>query len=84
MILISVTDAARGFSALISRLRYGGESVTLMNGGTPVACVTPVEAVHTGAELAISWPAMHRLGAREAAMFEKDLAGAKKNLRMPG
>lgn len=83
MISITVTDAARGFSDLINRVRYRGESAVLVKGGKPVACVTPVKEARTGAELAKSWPAMHRLGAREAAMYEKDMAGARKKLRMP-
>jgi prevent-host-death family protein len=83
MIAITVTDAARGFSDLINRVRYRGESAILMKAGKPVACVTPVKAICTGAELAKFWPALHRLGVREATKLEKELSAARKKLRMP-
>lgn len=38
---VSVTDAARGFSDLINRIRYRGESAVLVKNGSPVARVVP-------------------------------------------
>jgi antitoxin (DNA-binding transcriptional repressor) of toxin-antitoxin stability system len=38
---ISVTAAARGFSDLINRIRYRGESAVLVKNGAPVARITP-------------------------------------------
>lgn len=38
---ITVTAAARGFSDLINRVRYRGESAVLVKGGVPVARLLP-------------------------------------------
>lgn len=38
---ISVTAAARGFSDLINRIRYRGESAILVKNGAPVARIGP-------------------------------------------
>lgn len=38
---ISVTAAARGFSDLVNRVRYLGESAVLVKNGTPVARIAP-------------------------------------------
>ena len=55
-ITLTVTDAARGFSDLINRVRYRGESATLTKNGRVVARVVPVvRGALTGAELAKRW-----------------------------
>lgn len=41
---ISVTAAARGFSDLINRIRYRGESAVLVKNGSPVARIAPFTA----------------------------------------
>ena len=38
---ISVTAAARGFSDLVNRIRYLGESAVLVKNGAPVARIAP-------------------------------------------
>lgn len=83
MISITVTDAARGFSDLINRIRYRGESATLLKGGKPVVRIVPVGKVCTGKELAAVWPGLSHLGADEARAMEKDLAASRKKLRAP-
>lgn len=83
MTSLSVTDAARGFSDLISRIRYRGESVTLFKGGKPVAKLSPVPQPLTGAELAKIWPKIHHLSESEAAAFAKDLSTARRRLPTP-
>ena len=80
MITLSVTEAARGFSDLINRIRYRGESVLLLKGGKPVAQVSPVKTICTGEELAracVTWP---RLGEDDAAEFEAELAASRAAL----
>ncbi len=83
MISVTVTDAARGFSELIGRIRYRGESVTLLKGGKAVAKLSPVPKPLTGAELAKAWPNIHHLSETEAAALEKDLSTALKRLPKP-
>ncbi len=83
MTTITVTEAARGFSDLINRIRYRGEAVTLLKGGKPVAMLSPVPKSLTGRELAEIWPTMHHLSKAEAASFAKDIATARKHLPKP-
>ena len=80
MISLSVTEAARGFSDLINRIRYQGESVLLLKGGKPVARMVPVRAVCTGEDLAREWPSMSRLDPEDAAEFEAELSASRANL----
>ena len=40
---ITATNAARGFSELLSGIRYRGECYTILRGGKPVAIIGPVE-----------------------------------------
>jgi antitoxin (DNA-binding transcriptional repressor) of toxin-antitoxin stability system len=83
MISVTVTDAARGFSDLINRIRYRGESATLLKGGKPVARILPAARIATGKELAAAWPGISRLGKDEARMMENDLAASRKKLPAP-
>lgn len=83
MIFITVTDAARGFSDLINRIRYRRESATLLKGGKPVAQVVPAGRVCTGKELAAVWPRLPHPDAHEAGAMEKDLAASLRKLAAP-
>lgn len=83
MITLSVTDAARGFSDLVNRVRYHGETATLLKGGKPVAMLSPFPKPHTGAELAKMWPEIHHLPGTEADSFAKDMAEARKRQPLP-
>ena len=68
---ISVTEAARGFSDLINRVRYLGESAVLVKNRTPVARIAPVTAEPTrctAAELAGRLPVL-QLPPEEADRF---------------
>ena len=72
--ILSVTEAARGFSDLISRVHYRGESATLTKNGRAVARVVPVgHPPLTGAELAKAWKTMRHLSPKEADAFARDL-----------
>ena len=49
---LSATEAARGFSELLNRVRYRGESFVVERGGVAVAELRPAAPVHfTGADL---------------------------------
>jgi prevent-host-death family protein len=50
---VSVTAAARGFSDLINRVRYRGESAVLVKNGVPVARVGPFTPTNTGSTAAV-------------------------------
>jgi antitoxin (DNA-binding transcriptional repressor) of toxin-antitoxin stability system len=49
---ISATDAARTFSDLLNRVRYGGEAFVIERGGEPICEMAPVtQPRFTGADL---------------------------------
>ena len=76
---LSVTEAARGFSDLVNRVRYRGESATLTKNGRPVARLVPVEPPPiTFAELAKRWKPGTHLTPKEADDFARDI---EKGLR---
>jgi len=77
---VTVTEAARNFSELVSRVHYQGETALLVKGGRPMAKVTPALRPRTGRDLAAVWPTLPRLGAREAEAFERDLADDRRKL----
>jgi antitoxin (DNA-binding transcriptional repressor) of toxin-antitoxin stability system len=50
---VSATKAARSFSDLINRVRYGGESFVVERGGKPICEIVPAKPpVFSGRELA--------------------------------
>jgi prevent-host-death family protein len=74
--LISVTAAARGFSDLINRVRYRGESAVLIKNGAPVARVVPFTSAApacTAADLA------ERLAAMELEPGDADWFAAHRS-----
>jgi prevent-host-death family protein len=77
---VTVTEAARNFSELVSRVYYQGETALLVKGGRPMAKVTPARRPKTGRNLASIWPTLPRLGAREADAFDRDLSEARRSL----
>jgi antitoxin (DNA-binding transcriptional repressor) of toxin-antitoxin stability system len=77
---LSVTDAARNFSDLVSRVHYQGVTTILVKGGKPMVKVSPASRPKTGRELAALWPRLPLLTAPEAASFERDLAHARRRL----
>jgi prevent-host-death family protein len=77
---LTVTEAARGFSDLINRVHYRGESAVLTKNGRAVARVIPAGPPPiTGAELAKHWKAGPHLSPAEAEVFVRDL---KKGLKI--
>ena len=77
---MTVIEAARHFSDLISRVHYRGESTLLLKGGKPMARVLPARKPSTGRDLAALWGGLPHLSAKEAATFGQDLEGARRNL----
>jgi antitoxin (DNA-binding transcriptional repressor) of toxin-antitoxin stability system len=77
---VTVTEAARNFSELVSRVHYQGETALLIKGGRPMAKVTPARRPRTGRDLALVWPTLPRLDAREAKAFDRDLSEARRRL----
>ncbi len=76
---LSVTEAARGFSDLVNRVRYRGESATLTKNGRPVARLVPVESpLITGAELAKRWKLGSFLSPKEADDFARDIEKGRR------
>lgn len=76
---LSVTEAARGFSDLVNRVRYRGESAVLTKNGRPVARLVPVEPPPiTGAELAKRWKPGSFLTPKEAEDFARDIEEGRR------
>ena len=80
MKMLTVTEAARNFSDLVSRIHYQGESVLLLKGGRPMVEVIPARRAKTGRELAAIWPKIPHLNPAEAEAFDRDLAESRRNL----
>jgi antitoxin (DNA-binding transcriptional repressor) of toxin-antitoxin stability system len=77
---ITVTEAARNFSDLVSRVHYQGESALLVKGGRPMVKMTPVRRPSTGRDLAEVWPSLRHLTVAEADAFGRDLAEVHRKL----
>jgi antitoxin (DNA-binding transcriptional repressor) of toxin-antitoxin stability system len=77
---LTVTEAARNFSELVSRVHYQGEDALLMKGGRPMVKMVAVRRPATGRELAEIWSKLPRLNAVEAEAFEKDVADSRRKL----
>ena len=77
---ITVTEAARNFSELVSRVHYQGGSAILVKGGKPMVKLSPAGRPKTGRELAALWSKRPALGADEAARFKRDLNDSRDRL----
>ncbi len=77
---ITVTEAARNFSDLVSRVHYLGGTTILFKGGKPMVKLSPVSRPKTGAELAALWPERPTLSLAEVASFQRDLNEARRRL----
>ena len=76
---LSVTEAARGFSDLVNRVRYRGESAVLTKNGRVVARLVPVEPPPiTGAELFKRWKPGSYLTSKEADDFARDIEQGRR------
>lgn len=77
---LTVTEAARHFSDLVSRVHYQGESAVLTKGGRPMVRLSPVRRARNGSDLAERWQSRARLSPQEAEAFSRDLAHARRQL----
>ena len=83
MIRLSVTEASRGFSDLINKVRYLGETATLYKAGKAVACVVPIAPVCTGADLLRNWSEIPHLDPADAELMEEEINSAREKLPVP-
>ena len=80
--VVSATEAARRLGDLLARVRYRGETFLIRRGRAIVARLGPADTVGvSGAEAARIWERHSRLGAKEAAAFERDLRAVRKTAR---
>lgn len=77
---ITVTEAARNFSELVSLVHYQGGTTILVKGGKPMVKLSPAYRPKTGRELAALWPKRPMLSPDEAASFERDMADSRGRL----
>lgn len=71
---LTVTEAARGFSDLVNRVHYRGESAVLTKNGMAVARIVPVGPQSiTAGELAKRWQPGSFLSPKEADALALDL-----------
>jgi antitoxin (DNA-binding transcriptional repressor) of toxin-antitoxin stability system len=77
---ITVTEAARNFSELVSRVHYQGGATILVKGGRPMVKISPASRPKTGRELAALWPKAPTLSPDEASSFERDVANSRSRL----
>jgi len=82
-VAITVTEAARNFADCVNRVHYQNMSFVLSKNGKPVARLAPeTEKVCTGRELAEAI-GKAELSSDEARAWYKDLAAARKRLKVP-
>jgi antitoxin (DNA-binding transcriptional repressor) of toxin-antitoxin stability system len=74
---VTVTEAARNFSDLVSRVHHRRESALLVKGGRPMVRIELAQERLTGRELAALWPSIRHLRPGEAERFARDLDAAR-------
>jgi len=78
---LTVTEAARGFSDLINRVVYRGDTAILTRNGTAVARIVPEPRRETtGLDLAAALETAPRLSPEEAASFADDIDAARRDM----
>ncbi|HXA13661.1 MAG TPA: hypothetical protein VNW23_00915 [Opitutaceae bacterium] len=77
---VTVTEASRNFSDLVSRVHYQGESTLLIKGGRPMVKMTAAKRAKTGRHLAALWPAIPHLSKKDAESFGREIEAARRNL----
>lgn len=80
MISVTVSEAMRHFADLLHRVRHEGEWALLTDSGKPVARMLPASHAPKGADLALSWGDLPRLGSDDADEFESELAESRSKL----
>jgi prevent-host-death family protein len=78
---MTVTEASRSFSKLVSHVQSRRSSLLILKRGKPVARVIPlVSSVKTTRELASAWPRIAHLTPEDAEQFGRDVALARASL----
>ena len=77
---LTVTEAARNFSDLVSWVHYQGESTLLIKGGRPMVKITAARRAKTGGQLAALWPSIPHLNRKDAESFGRDIETARRKL----
>jgi prevent-host-death family protein len=81
---LTVTEAVRGFSDLLNRVYYSGESATLLRNGVPVARVIPAgPPICPAAWLAQVWQTLPTLTPADARRLAGEIAGGRAQLPTP-
>ena len=82
---ISVTEAARNFADIVSRVFYRGERFVLERGGRPVARLVPIPRGERLGDLPALLEAVPHLSAGEAEAWGRDLRNARASMSpLPG
>lgn len=75
---MSVTEAARGFSELLSRIYHRRESVILIKNGVPVARLVPPGPVRvTARDVATRWADLPHLARDDADRLAEEITAAR-------
>ncbi len=77
---ISVTEAARNFADIVSRVFYRGERFVLERGGRPVARLVPVPRGGRLGDLPALLEAVPRLSIQDAQALGRDVREARESL----
>ncbi len=78
---ITVTEASRSFSKLVSRVQHRRASLLILKRGKPVVRIVPLALNNkTTKDLAAAWPRLSHLTPKEAAQFGRDIAAARASL----
>lgn len=79
---ISATEAARGFSEVLNRVKYQGTSFEVERGSEVIARIVPVRAPSRVkmSELTRLFARLPQLGEAEAEAFEQDLEAVRHAL----
>jgi len=78
---MTVTEASRCFSKLVSRVQSGGASLLILKRGKPVARIVPAALnKKTTKGMASSWPLLAHLTPEDAEQFGRDIAAARASL----
>lgn len=77
---ISVTEAARNFADIVSRVFYRGEHFVLERGGRPVARLVPVPRGGRLGDLPALLEAVPQLSIEDAEALARDVQAARDSL----
>ena len=78
---LTVTEASRSFSKLVSRVQSRRASLLILKRGKPVARLVPLALKNnTTKDLASVWPRLAHLTPEDAAQFDRDITAARASL----